>query len=218
MKIDHCDFPNDLLYDIANGTWGHLSSGKMRVGITSLLSWSAGRFSAVTFKGVGTILKRGQVAGSIEGPRHFDVVRAPVSGTVAQTNESLLTDPVLLNKDPYGSGWFVEFEMSSPEELSFLRRLPNAEEEVVSRLRELRVHCFAEFPDHDMFEIGVECSAVLVRLNELMDRNPSGTVVHIVSDDATAPVEIVRWSDQTGNAVLESRREGSLYHLVTKKT
>ncbi len=218
MRIEYCDFPDDLFYDVGIGTWGHLESGTLRIGITSLLAWLAGRFSAVTFKDVGTVLKRGQVAGSIEGPRLFEVFRMPVSGTIAKTNEVLLADPKLLNKDPYGSGWFVEVKLSDPEELSLLRRLPDAREQVISRLQELRVHCFAEFPDHDMFEIGVECSAVLVRLNELLDRSPSGTVVHIVSDDNTAPVEMERWSDQTGNAVLESRKEGNLYHFIAKKT
>ncbi len=218
MKIDYCDFPDDLLYDIGNGTWGHPGSGTLRIGITSLLSWPAGRFTAVTFKDVGTVLKRGQVAGSVEGPRHFDIVRTPVSGAIVETNEVLLADPKLLNKDPYGSGWFVEVKLSEPEELSLLRRLPDAQEQIAYRLRELRVHCFTEFPDYDMFEIGVECSAVLVRLNEVLDQSPSGTVVHMVSDDNTAPVEMERWSDQTGNAVLESRKEGNLYHFIAKKT
>lgn len=217
MKIDYCDFPDDILYDVDNGTWGHPGSGTLRMGITSLLSWPAGRFTAVTFKDVGTVLKRGQVAGSVEGPRLFDVVRTPVSGAIVDVNEVLLADPKLLNKDPYGSGWFVEVKMSDPGELSLLRRLPDARDQIAFRLRELRVHCFAEFPDHEMFEIGVECSAVLVGLNDLLDQSPSGTVVHIVSDDNTAPVEMERWSEQTGSPVLESRREGNLYHFIAKK-
>lgn len=172
----------------------------------------------VTFKEVGTGLLRGQVAGSVEGPKHFEVIRTPVSGAILRTNEILKQDPKWLNRDPYGSGWFLEVELSDPEELSFLQKLPAGKEQIASRLRELKVHCFAEFPDHEMFEIGVECSAVLVRLNELLDQSPSGTVVHIVSDDNTAPVEMERWSVQTGNAVLESRKEGNLYHLIAKKT
>ncbi len=217
MKIGYCDFPDDLLYDIDNGTWAHPGSGTLRIGITSLLSWQAGRFSAVTFRDVGTVLKRGQVAGSIEGSRHFDVVRTPVSGSIVEMNEVLLTNPKLLSRDPYGSGWFAEVRLSDPGELSILRRLPDAQDLIAFRLRELRVHCFAEFPDYDMFEIGVECSAVLVRLNELLDKSPSGTVVHIVSDDNTAPVEMERWSGQTGNEVLESRKEDNLYHFIAKK-
>lgn len=218
MKIDYCDFPDDFVYDVANGTWGHPDSGVLRVGITSLLSWSWGTFSAVTFKEVGTVLQRGQVAGGVEGPRHFDVVRTPVSGVILKTNGALLENPKLLNKDPYVSGWYMEVELRNPLELSHLQRLPDAKPLIYNRLHELRVHCFAEFPDHEMFEIGVECSAVLVKLNEFLDQSSSGTVVHVVSDDSTAEVEMERWSNQTGNKVLESRKEGNLYHFIAKKT
>ncbi|MCS4540675.1 MAG: hypothetical protein HYU03_08305, partial [Thaumarchaeota archaeon] len=84
-------------------------------------------------------------------------------------------------------------------------------------LIELRVRCFEEFPDHEMHEIGTECAAVLVKLDELIEREPSGTVVHIVSDDPTAGIEMVRWSERTGNALVDERREGELEHFVIKK-
>ena len=85
-------------------------------------------------------------------------------------------------------------------------------------MRELKVHCFSNFPDHEMFEIGTECSAVLVKLNELLGASARGTIVHVVSDDNTAEIEMTRWSDQTGNEVLESRRESNLYHFIVRKS
>lgn len=218
MKIDYCDFPDDLLYDVNNGVWVRQNSEGVRVGITSLVSWQSGRFSAVSFKDAGVELRRGQVMGSVEGPKHFDVVRAPVSCLLVRTNEALVEIPGLLNKDPFGSGWFSEIKPKDPSELSLLQSLPGARDQISAKLRELRVHCFAEFPDEEMFEIGVECSAVLVKLNELMEKSPKGTVVHVVSDDNTAPIEMVRWSDQTGNKVLESRVEARLYHFIAKKS
>jgi TusA-related sulfurtransferase len=42
-------------------------------------------------------------------------------------------------------------------------------------------------------------------------------VIHVVSDDVTADIEMERWSDQTGQAVLESRKEGKLTHFIVKK-
>jgi len=217
MKIDTCNFPDELLYDVAEGVWGFPVSGVLRVGITSLLSWSWGTISAVSFKGAGTRLQRGDVAGSVEGPRHFDVVRTPVTGVVSKTNEALLGSPKLLNKDPYGAGWFMEVKFEDPSELSNLLRLADAKPLILSRIHELHVRCFMEFPDLEMFEIGTECSAVLVKLNEAFNKSSSGTVVHVVSDDSTATVEMERWADLTGNRVLESMREGNLYHFIAKK-
>jgi len=43
-----------------------------------------------------------------------------VSGVVKESNGKLIDSPELLNKDPYGEGWIVAVEMSSPSELSGL--------------------------------------------------------------------------------------------------
>jgi TusA-related sulfurtransferase len=68
-----------------------------------------------------------------------------------------------------------------------------------------------------MWEIGVECAAVLVRLNELIQRSSFNEVVHVVSDDPTADIEMARWSDETGQELLESRNEGKLMHFIVRK-
>jgi glycine cleavage system H protein len=217
LKVDDCEFPDALLYDVANGTWAKPEGSTLRVGITSLLSWASGPFHSVTFKPPRTEVHRGQVLGSFEGAKHFDVVRSPVSGILSETNLELVTDPRLLNKDCYGNGWFARVRVKKTEELDALSRLPDAAPAIATSLRERRVHCFAEFPDHEMFEIGVECAAVLVRLNELLAGSAVGTVVHVVSDDNTADTEMQRWSHQTGNAVVQSKKEGDLYHFIVKK-
>lgn len=217
MKIDHCEFPDELLYDLEHGTWGMLKGSVLRVGITSLLSWSFGTFSTITRKDIGTEVVRGQVMGSLEGSRHFDVFRSPVSGAISGTNSRLTGEPELLNKDPYGEGWFAEVKVRNMEELQVLQRLPEAGPAIAQQLKERHVRCFAAFPDYEMFDIGVECAAVLVKLNELLANSNPGTVVHVISDDNGAEVEMQRWSDQTGNAVLDSLKEGTFYHFIVKK-
>jgi len=79
------------------------------------------------------------------------------------------------------------------------------------------VHCYAALPDYELFEIGTECAAVLVKLNELLARIEAGDVVHLVSDDWTAPVEMQNWSSMTGQPIIETRREGNLYHFLIRK-
>jgi glycine cleavage system H lipoate-binding protein/TusA-related sulfurtransferase len=218
MKIDHCDFPDDLLYDIEQGTWARPGGDVIRVGITSILSWSFGVFSSVVFRSVGTTLGRGQVIGNMEGSRHFDVFRSPVAGTLARVNQRLTEEPGMLNKDPYGDGWFAEIRVERPGEFAHLQKLPDAERRIVQMLKERNVHCYAEFPDFQMFDLGVECQAVLVQLNEVMKRSTPGTVVLVVSDDKTAGIEMQRWSDQTGNPIVDERTEGNLHHFVVRKS
>jgi glycine cleavage system H protein len=43
-----------------------------------------------------------------------------VSGSVVLVNESLATQPGLVNSDPYGSGWLYEVQMSYDETLEGL--------------------------------------------------------------------------------------------------
>ncbi len=218
MKIDGCEFPDELLYDVESSVWAKLEEGVAKIGINAILSWLSGGFTSVTFKPNATIA-RGRILGAVDGPRHFDVVRSPLTGELEEFNQALIAEPRVLNSDPYGAGWFAKIKpLHIDNETQFLKNASEAREGLVRKLKDLRVHCFAEFPDFEMFEIGVECSAVLVKLNELLENARIGTVIHIVSDDPTADVEMVRWSDQTGNAVPETRLESGVYHFIVKKT
>src|SRR2546428_914136 len=218
MKIMDCDFPERLLYDVENNVWAQLDGETARVGVNAILGWLSGGITSVTFKERGESVSRGRSLGAIEGPRHFDLVRSPLTGEILEYNEALRERPMLLNRDPYGAGWFAKVRPSRfLEEAKLLKDVSSAKGELESRLKEMRIHCFAEFPDLEMFEIGVECAAVIVRLNELIAGAQTGAVVHIVSDDPTAEIEMVRWSDQPGNEVLDSRFENGGYHFIVKK-
>jgi glycine cleavage system H protein len=217
--IGNCRFADDVLYDLESNTWMKSEAdGAVRVGVNTILAWLGGPVTSVSFKPVGTVVEKGKSIGSMESLRHFDVVRSPVTGNVLETNQALASDPRLLNHDPYGQGWFAKLEPLKEQEKETLRSPAMARADLQARIAELRIRCFAEFPDHEMYEIGTECSAILARLDELLTASPLDTVVHLVSDDPTSEVEMVRWSDLTGNEVLETRREGNLVHFVVKKT
>jgi len=218
--VGKCRFADDVLYDTESNTWVRFEQdGTARVGIDSVLAWLGGPITSVSFKTIGTVVAKGKGLGAIESPRHFDTVRSPISGKILGINEAVAGNPLLLNHDPYGKGWFARIEPTKKEqELSMVKAPAAARGYLQTRINELKIRCFAEFPDYEMFEIGTECSAVLVRLDELFASSPAGTVVHLVSDDPTSEVEMMRWSERTGNEVLETRREGTLVHYVVKKT
>ncbi|NQT94289.1 MAG: glycine cleavage system protein GcvH [Lentisphaerae bacterium] len=52
-------------------------------------------------------------------------IRAPVAGFVVDTNSDLLSDPELINADPYGKGWIVVFK---PDNMADVRDLLHADE------------------------------------------------------------------------------------------
>jgi glycine cleavage system H protein len=217
MKIGNCSFPEDLLYDAENFIWISNKEKSVTIGITAIMASIASRLSSIKLKPVGTKLEKGKSCATLESAKYFGVVRTPVSGIIVQVNKSLMNKPKLANDFPYAEGWFVKIELSDMEDLKALETIENCHDKMSIAIQNLRVRCFAAFPDHEMFEIGVECSATLAKLDELIEKIPAGEVIHLVSDDPTADLEMSRWSEERGQSLLEIKNEGNLLHFIVKK-
>jgi glycine cleavage system H protein len=219
VKINHCTFPEGLFYDIENFVWINIDTDKLvTVGITSVLASIAGKLSTIKLKQIGTKMEKGRSIGTIESIKYFGVVRTPVSGRLVEINESIINRPKIANDFPYTEGWFAKIECSNlPEDLKALETIENSQKKINSLIEQLHVRCFIAFPDYQMFEIGVECAATLTKLDELVKEIAIGEVVHLVSDDPTADLEIIRWSEQNKQSLLEMRTEANLFHFIVKK-
>lgn len=218
-KIGDCAFAEDALYAVDLGVWVRIVEGVATVGIDTVQAWRGGPYTSVSFKPVGSTVVRGASLGSIEGPRHFDTVRTPLSGVIVAVNDGLLDVPGLLNHDPYGEGWFAKVEPAGVAgEATSLLGFGPARPLLERRIEDLGVRCFAEFPDYEIIEVGSECSAILAKLDEFLAGVPPGSVVHLVSDDPTAEIELIRWTERTAHKLLESRTRGTLHHFIIKKS
>ena len=221
MNLDGCEFPDDLLYDSDGLMWTRpleSGGGTVTVGITSVYAAVIGRIVKVTAKVPGVTYPRGAAIGFLESGRYFGPIRAPVSGVVNAVNADVVSTPRKMTDSPYDLGWFARIRPSSfGTDRKHLHTLPAARDFLAKQISTLRIRCFAAVPDHEMFEIGTECSAVLLRLNETLARIPTGEVIHLVTDDPTSHVEMVRWSDQTHQPVIDERREGPLFHFLVRK-
>ena len=219
MEIDHCVFPDDLLYDLENNTWLRIEeNGEVTVGVTSVLPAIAGKLTTARLKSSEVAIHRGQSLGTLESLKFVGPVPSPVSGILLKSNGLIVDRPRLINDSPYEEGWIASLK---PSHLALERILLSKSTEsktlLVKKIAEFHVRCFKAFPDHEMSEIGTECSAVLIRLNDLLATIPVGEVVHLVSDDQTAYVEMVAWSERTGQNLLDWRQEGNLFHFIVKK-
>ena len=219
MELNHCSFPDDLLYDLENNTWVKTrQGGEATVGVNTLLSAIAGKLTHASLRSVGTIVEKGRSLGTLESMKFVGPVPSPISGVITRTNDAVVKKPKLVNDSPYQEGWLVTLKPSHLDcEILLLSKAQDSRLALELRVGELRARCFKAYPDHEMFEIGNECSAVLVRLNELIAAIPVGDVIHIVSDDPTAYVEMVRWQDQTGHVLVDWRAEGNLFHFIVRK-
>ena len=215
MRIENCEYPDDLLYDVEGGTWGKRQGALMKIGLTPRMSWAAGGFTFVSFKVVGTEVAMGANLGSVEGPKKFDVVRAPFSCVIKATNGELREQPKLANRDPFGAGWFAKVEQVGSE--TRFQSMSKAAKGIEASLKAVNVRCFKKFPDLELFELGTECSATLVKVSDVLESSEKGTVLHLVSDNPTSPAELEVWSDSTGNPLVETRTEGDLFHFIVEK-
>lgn len=227
MRISHCDFPEGILYDLDNLVWIKRNDDDhyvVTLGVTPILISLAGKLTKVKLKEIGTIIEKSKSVGSIESLRYFGMVRCPIKGEIVEVNNTLTDNPKTVNDFPYNEGWFVKIKIQNSDssidsELKndCLKFIDECHDEIKKIMEKLHVRCFSAFPDYEMFEIGVECAATLTKLDELIGKINMGNVVHVVSDDTSADLEMIRWSEERGQDLLESRKEANLFHFIVKK-
>lgn len=218
MDLDGCPLPEDRLYDLENNVWMQIEPDRRsaRLGVISAFAAFIGPVLTVTFRPIDAPLAAGRSVGMLETVRYTGAVRMPVGGAVLERNEALLSRPRLINDATYDAGWIVRIR---PDRLDApgLEGAPAVRDRLLERIRAQRIRCWPATPDLKMFEIGIECSAILTKLNEELAERPAGTAILLVTDDPTSPIEMERWSDQTGHALLARRREGDLNEFLVRK-
>ena len=216
VRIEYCEFDDTVLYEPEGLVWVKpLDTEKARIGITSIMAYIAGRLNRVKIKPIGTIIESGKSIASIESLKYFNIVRSPFDSEIMEINDRIVVRPKLINDSPYSDGWIAVVKVKG--RMDMLKPLDLCKDMLVEKIRSMRVRCFSAFPDHEIFEIGVECAAVLPKLNNLVASIGSREVIHIVSDDPTADIEMIRWSEETGNELLEIRKEDTLLHFIVRK-
>jgi glycine cleavage system H protein len=221
MDVDGCPLPEDRWYDIENDVWLQPTAEDRtvaRLGLVASLGAFAGRFHSVQFRPIPDAIDRGRSLATLESTRYTGAVRVPADATILERNAAIVATPKLLNNDPYGGGWIATLRLQDPSEADRrLLRAPAAAGPFRDRIRERRIRCYPAVPDVELYEIGVECSAVLAQLDQEIDRIAPGEVVLLVTDDPTSPIEMVRWSDRTGHQVLGRRTEDRLEHFLVRR-
>ena len=220
MDIVGCPLPEDRLYDLEHDVWwaSDPGGGSARVGLIAALSAFAGPFHTVTFRPIDGAIGRGRSVATIESVRFTGAVRVPIDAVLLERNESIVRRPRLLNDAPYAEGWVVRVRPERPEDPE--RHLESARavvDRLEERIRSQRIRCWPATPDVELYEIGLECSAVLTKLNEELATRLPGSAVLLVTDDPTSPIEMIRWSDQTGHALLAHRTEANLHQFLVRK-
>ena len=106
-RVKEFFLPDDIYYDRKEHIWGRLEPGGMRVGLDAFGSCAAGTVAYIKLLPPGRQVHKGRPFGSMEAGKYVGPLRAPIGGTIAETNQEVLDDPKLVNVDHYSRGWFV---------------------------------------------------------------------------------------------------------------
>jgi glycine cleavage system H protein len=93
---------------------------RARIGLDALGVEISGTLAQLAFLPVGEFLKRGEPFGSLEAAKFVGPLTSPLSGTLTATNDAVVVDPALVERDPYGAGWLVELDLADGGELGEL--------------------------------------------------------------------------------------------------
>lgn len=115
------NIPNNLLYTKSH-EWIRIEGETAFVGITDHAQHELTDVVFVEVPAVGRKLKSGETCAVVESVKTASDIYSPVSGEVVQSNETLASNPGLVNTDPYGEGWFFKIKISSPDELKGLMK------------------------------------------------------------------------------------------------
>ncbi len=180
----------------------------VKVGIMPILSYIAGNIRKIKLKQIGETIIQGKSIGTIESMSYFGVIRSPVSGKIIEINKDLLSNPKRVNDSPFESGWIAKIKPSDPKNFESLQSIDQCKSELSKLIKKFNVKCFKNYPDFEMYELGTECSATLAKLDDFMDKKMGvGQIVHLVSDDPTADLEVSRWTDENKQELLEIMME-----------
>ena|SRR6186997_1281226 len=100
--------------------WVRIDGDEATIGITDFAAGELGDIVFVELPKVGASVTAMQSMGTIEAVKTVADLYAPVSGVVTAINNSLEQGPDLVNKDPFGDGWFVRVKISNAKELDGL--------------------------------------------------------------------------------------------------
>ncbi len=126
LNENSIEVPAGLYFD-KTYTWSFMEQdGTVRIGIDDFLQHVTGKFTRVQMKAPGEKVARNEpVLTLIQNGKQI-IISAPISGTIKEINDNLVTDPAEINRSPYSKGWVYQIEPSNwLREIQFMRMAEN---------------------------------------------------------------------------------------------
>ncbi|HSO62318.1 MAG TPA: glycine cleavage system protein GcvH [Desulfobacterales bacterium] len=118
-ELSELKFPENLRYAESH-EWLGAEGSAAKIGISDYAQDQLGDVVYVELPAVGTAFAKAAPFGSVESVKAVSELYMPVAGKVVAVNAALDASPELVNKAPYGEGWMIAIDPSSPDEAKHL--------------------------------------------------------------------------------------------------
>ena len=133
MKIGEYEILEDLYYTREH-EWMKIENEQCRIGITDYAQKTLHEVVYVDLPARGEILTQNASLGTVESVKAVSEMYSPISGQVAERNESLVNSPEMVNQDPYGAGWIAVVKPSRLNDEVKILLSPNDYAEYLNQL------------------------------------------------------------------------------------
>lgn len=109
--------PLENLYYSREHAWLQIETDKtVKIGITRYAVDLLKDIVQIQIKAVGTKVDKMTPIGIVESVKAISEIIAPITGIITAVNSGVISQPWLINYDPYGDGWIALLEPSNLKE------------------------------------------------------------------------------------------------------
>ncbi len=133
------EIPKGLYFDKSH-TWAFMEKdGIVKIGIDDFLQHTTGPVTRTILKNPGEKIKKGeQILTLVQNGKQLNIY-APISGTIEEINDMLVTEPSKINSSPYAEGWVYMIEPSNwLREVEFLKMVGSYKQWLINEFTRLK--------------------------------------------------------------------------------
>jgi glycine cleavage system H lipoate-binding protein len=139
LNPESIGIPQGLLFSKSH-TWSFMDrDGKVKIGIDDFMQHIVGPVTRIEMKKAGEKIRKGDILVTLVQNGKQLHLYSPVSGTIAEFNPLLKSDPSQLNASPYSSGWIYRVEPANwMKELQFMEMADSYRKWIADEFSRLR--------------------------------------------------------------------------------
>ena len=111
--------PEDRHYTQSH-EWVRIDGDVGTIGITDYAQKELGEIVYLELPEVGHVFNADEEFGTVESVKAVSELFTPLSGEIVDINKAAISEPGIVNDDPFGDGWLIKMKLSTDEEVGKL--------------------------------------------------------------------------------------------------